>query len=316
MARSVLVAPSPRGGDQAVPSCARRAGCGIEPGGECEQCLSTLLTARSRPRSQPSATAGAEEMIMMTIVKMSLLTAGAAALLTTGMGPVSAQGRWDGDGGRQGGREYGLAGPGVSLLLPELRRTRRGRAFVMRNFDWNRDGLVSPREAQGANAAFAEAAGPRRDRFVRDAPRDVASEQRGGWDRGAMRSYHFHQTRLGATLTLQEDVLFRTDSADLRPGALEKLRPLAGYLRANPGVRVAIIGHTDSRGTDAHNQDLSERRAESVRGAFDQMGVTRARFRVEGHGEREPVATNATAAGMRQNRRVEVTLLGERADRF
>jgi len=46
------------------------------------------------------------------------------------------------------------------------------------------------------------------------------------------------------------------------------------------------------------------------------MGVTRARFRVEGHGEREPIATNATAAGMRLNRRVEVTLLGQRADRF
>ena len=107
-----------------------------------------------------------------------------------------------------------------------------------------------------------------------------------------------------------------TDSADLRPGAVEKLRPLAGYLRANPGVRVAIIGHTDSRGTDAHNQSLSERRAESVRTAFDEMGVTRARFRVEGRGEGEPVATNGTPEGMRLNRRVEVTLLGERADRF
>ena len=173
---------------------------------------------------------------MMTIRKMSLLTATAAALLTTGASPVSAQGRWDWDGGRQGDREYGLAGAGVRLLLPELRRTNRGRAFVMRNFDRNHDGLVSPREAQDANAAFAEVAGPRRDRFDWDARPDAVSEGRGGWDRSAMRSYHFRQTRLGATLTLQEDVLFRTDSADLRPGALEKLRPLAGYLRANPGA--------------------------------------------------------------------------------
>jgi outer membrane protein OmpA-like peptidoglycan-associated protein len=111
-------------------------------------------------------------------------------------------------------------------------------------------------------------------------------------------------------------VLFRTDSAELRPGAVERLQPLASYLRANPGVRVAIVGHTDSRGSDAHNQQLSERRAESVRIAFDEMGVTRARFRVEGRGESEPTATNATTAGMRLNRRVEVTLLGERADRF
>jgi outer membrane protein OmpA-like peptidoglycan-associated protein len=258
---------------------------------------------------------------MIDFRKAGLLTATAALLLGAGAAaPAGAQGRWDWNGGRQGDREYRLAGAGVRLLLPELRTTNRGRAFVLRNFDDNRDGLISPREAQAANAAFADAAGPRRDRFDWDARRDgrdvVVPAEREGWDRGAMRSYHFRQTRLGATLTLQEDVLFRTDSADLRPGALDKLRPLAGYLRANPGVRVAIIGHTDSRGSDAHNQDLSERRAESVRGAFDEMGVTRARFRVEGHGEGEPVATNATAAGMRLNRRVEVTLLGQRADRF
>ena len=181
----------------------------------------------------------------------------------------------------------------------------------------------NPREARAANRAFALVAGPRRDRFDWEArdrigrgDRVVVVEEGGGWDRQAMRGYGFRQTRLGATMTMQEDVLFRTDSAELRPGAIEKLRPLARYLRANPGVRVAITGHTDSRGTDAHNQALSERRAESVRAAFDEMDVTRARFRVEGRGESEPVATNATAAGMRLNRRVEVTLLGQRADQL
>ena len=95
-----------------------------------------------------------------------------------------------------------------------------------------------------------------------------------------MRGYRFRQTAEGARMTMQEEVLFATDSDVLRPGAIERLRPLAGYLRANPGVRVAIDGHTDSRGTDAHNQDLSERRAASVREALDEMGVVRARFRV------------------------------------
>jgi outer membrane protein OmpA-like peptidoglycan-associated protein len=205
------------------------------------------------------------------------------------------------------------------MLFPELRRTNRGRAFVMRNFDRNDDGRINPREAEAANRAFAEIAGPGRDRFdwdARDRVVAVPVERDGGGDRGAMRDYRFRQTPQGAMLTLQEDVLFRTDSADLRPGAIEKLRPLAGYLRANPGVRVSIVGDTDSRGSDAHNQDLSERRADSVRAAFDDMGVTRARFRVVGRGERQPIATNATAAGMRFNRRVEVTLLGQRADRF
>ncbi len=203
------------------------------------------------------------------------------------------------------------------MLFAELRTSNRGRAFVLRNFDFNRDGRVSPREAQAANRAFAEVAGPRRDRFGWSARDQVVVEDRGGgWDRAAMRGYGFRQTARGATLRLQEDVLFKTDSAFLRPGALDKLRPLANYLRAERGVRVAIDGYTDSRGTDAHNQALSERRADSVRAAFDGMGVTRARFAVVGHGETQPVASNATPQGMRQNRRVEVTLLGQRADRF
>jgi outer membrane protein OmpA-like peptidoglycan-associated protein len=248
----------------------------------------------------------------------------AAAFIATG--PASAQDRWDWNGGRDGDREYRLVGPGVPRLYPELRRTNRGRAFVMRNFDFNRDGRVNLREARAANRAFAEVAGARRDRFdwesrggERRADRDDdrrGPDRTGGWDRSAMRAYNFRQTPQGARMTMQEDVLFATDSDVLRPAAIERLRPLAGYLRANPGVRVAIDGHTDSRGTDAYNQALSERRAQSVREALDDMGVTRARFRVAGHGEGSPVASNATAEGMRLNRRVEVTLLGRRASEF
>ena len=256
---------------------------------------------------------------MRTMMTPMIRAAAAAIALTASVSPALAQDRWDWGGGRTGDREYGLAGAGVSILYRELRATNRGRAFVMRNFDYNRDGRVSPREARAANRAFAQIAGPRRDRFDWDSrDRTVVVEDRrgGGWDRGAMRGYGFRQTARGAMARLEEAVLFRTDSDVLRPGAIEKLRPLAGYLRANPGVRVSIDGYTDSRGSEAHNQDLSERRAASVRAAFDELGVVRARFSVVGHGERDPIATNATAAGMRQNRRVEVTLLGQRADRF
>jgi len=252
-----------------------------------------------------------------------------AATLIAGTAPANAQDRgpdrWD---WRAGDRPYRLVGPGVRVLFPELRQSPRGQAFVMRNFDWNHDGVVDRREADAANRAFARVAGPRRDRFDWDrhgGPDRVVVEERtvvrddsrgGGWDRRAMHDYGFRQTARGATLTLSEDVLFATDSDRLRPGAIDKLRPLASYLRGNAGVRVAIDGYTDSRGTDAHNQDLSERRAASVRDALEQMGADRARFQVNGHGERNPVATNATAAGMRQNRRVEVTLLGRRASEF
>lgn len=263
--------------------------------------------------------AGAMETIMIKFQKQAIQAlAASVAILATCSPALAQQGSWDWSGGRAGDREYRLQGPGVPMLHRELRTTNRGRAFVMRNFDANRDGRINRREAQQANRVFNRMARPGRGGFdwaSRD--RDVAGPERGGdWDRRAMRGYGFRQTATGATMTMQEDVLFQTDSAELRPGAIEKLRPLAGYLRANPGVRVAIIGHTDSRGSDAHNQSLSERRAESVRTAFDEMGVTRARFRVEGRGESEPVATNDTPEGLRLNRRVEVTLLGQRADRF
>lgn len=234
----------------------------------------------------------------------------------TAASPLLAQPNWDWTGGRPGTVEVRLVGAGVPLLHPELRNTLRGRAFVLRNFDRNRDRLIQPREAQAANVAFAEIAGPRRDRFDWDA-RDSGWRQGGPrWDAGVMRGYGFRQTSRGAMLRLEEQVLFATDSATLRPGAIDKLRGLADYLQAERGVRIAIEGHTDSRGSDAHNQALSLRRADAVRAAFDQLGVTRARFTVAGRGESQPIASNATAEGMRQNRRVEITLLGQRADRF
>ena len=240
---------------------------------------------------------------------------GLATMIAT---PALAQDRWDWTGGRPGTADVRLAGAGVPTLFPELRRTLRGRAFVLRNFDFNRDTRINLREANAANDAFVRVAGARRDRFDWNA-RDVIVVDRGGagrWDRRAMRDYGFRQTARGATLTLSEEVLFATDSAVLRAGAIDRLRPLADYLRDNPGVRVAIDGHTDSRGSDSYNQGLSLRRADAVRAAFDTMGVTRARFAVQGFGEAQPVASNASAQGMRQNRRVEVTLLGQRADRF
>lgn len=269
-------------------------------------------------------------------MKTKLIVAALAAATCVAAMPAVAQDRFDYTGGRPGGPEYRLAGRGVPLLDAPLRDTGRGRAFVMRNFDFNHDGRIDPREADAANRAFERVAGPDRGRFDWDArdrgygpgPRDggygpgprpdrvVVVEQTTQYDRGAMRGYGFRQTPRGAAMTLSGDVLFPTDSDVLRPGAIDRLRPLAGYLRANPGTRVAIDGFTDARGSDAHNQALSERRAASVQSAFDAMGVTRARFSVAGHGEHDPVASNATADGQRRNRRVEVTLLGQRADRF
>jgi outer membrane protein OmpA-like peptidoglycan-associated protein len=239
-----------------------------------------------------------------------------ALLLTTLATPALAQDRFDWGGGRSGERDYGLAGAGVSRLLPELRRTARGRAFVMRNFDRNDDGRVSQREADEANRAFVRIAGGRRDRFdweSRDIRGPVAQHR--DWDRRGMRGYRMRQTERGATFDLQ-DVLFETGSARLRPGAAEQLRPLASYLSANPDVPVRIDGHTDSVGSDAANQLLSERRAEAVRAALGAMAVEESEFEVAGHGETMPTASNADANGRQLNRRVEVTLVGQQARSF
>ena len=78
--------------------------------------------------------------------KFLLLGATMAAAFAASAGPASAQDRYDWGGGRDGDREYRLIGPGVPQLYSELRRTNRGRAFVTRNFDFNRDGLVNRRD--------------------------------------------------------------------------------------------------------------------------------------------------------------------------
>jgi len=133
--------------------------------------------------------------------------------------------------------------------------------------------------------------------------------------RAEMREYQLKQTQLGATLVLQ-DVVFETGKAELKPGAGQRLAPLAQYLKANPDVKVRIDGHTDSQGSDAYNQQLSEARAQSVRTALAGMGVAADRITAIGHGEAQPVADNKIAAGRQQNRRVEVTLVGQQASAF
>lgn len=119
------------------------------------------------------------------------------------------------------------------------------------------------------------------------------------------------ETERGLMLTLG-DVLFDTDSATLKPGAWLTVRKLAVFLKDNPQRRLSIEGHTDSRGSDAYNQRLSESRAESVRTALIREGIAPQRLIATGYGEDYPVASNNTAAGRQQNRRVEIVISNER----
>lgn len=115
------------------------------------------------------------------------------------------------------------------------------------------------------------------------------------------------QTERGAVLTLG-DVLFDTDRAELKPGAHTTIDRLAAWLRDNPDNRILVEGHTDSRGSDAYNRSLSQRRADAVASALYLDGISHDRISVKGLGEAYPVASNSTAAGQQQNRRVEVVI--------
>lgn len=233
-------------------------------------------------------------------------------------GPDAGPDRWDrGAPGPEDRGAYDLRGRGVGLLYPELRDSPRGRAFVVRNFDIDRNGFISPREAQAADRAFDRITRGDRAHFVWDGPGGpppppvVAS----GWDRAGMRGYHFRQNRYGAMFSIG-DVLFQTGSAALRPGAADRLRTLADYLHANPRQPVRIDGFTDSVGSATANVALSRARADAVAHALAEMGVNPARLSLDGHGDADPVASNANAPGRQLNRRVEVTLVGQRADSF
>jgi outer membrane protein OmpA-like peptidoglycan-associated protein len=107
------------------------------------------------------------------------------------------------------------------------------------------------------------------------------------------------------------DVLFDTASATLKPGAREKLAKVSGILVTHPGLKLEVEGHTDSVGSTEYNQGLSERRAESVRRYLVEQRIPATGVSAVGLGEGQPVASNETAAGRQQNRRVELVVSGE-----
>ena len=118
------------------------------------------------------------------------------------------------------------------------------------------------------------------------------------------------ETARGLIVNLS-DVLFDTARADLKPGAREKLSRVVGIVLSHPGLRMEVEGHTDSVGSDSYNLQLSERRAASVRAYLVTAGVAPTAVATSGRGEASPVASNATAAGRQQNRRVELLVSGE-----
>jgi len=152
-----------------------------------------------------------------------------------------------------------------------------------------------------------------REANVAVAQRDVAVEQR---DQAAQEAARLQaevdqlkatKTDRGLLLTLG-DVLFDTGRSELNPGAAVKLDQLAQFLNQHPDRRVEIDGFTDSVGSDAFNEALSQRRADAVKSALVVRGVEPVRINTEGYGKAYPVASNNESGGRQLNRRVEVVI--------
>lgn len=126
----------------------------------------------------------------------------------------------------------------------------------------------------------------------------------------ALEQMQAQRTERGLVVTVR-DVLFETDRAQLPPGALRTADLLADVLKQHPRHRIRIEGFADSQGSEAHNLRLSTRRALAFRDALVQRGVSADRIDTQGLGEAFPVASNRTAEGRQQNRRIEVLFSDE-----
>ena len=110
-------------------------------------------------------------------------------------------------------------------------------------------------------------------------------------------------------VTLPQDILFATDSFAVRSDLTRDLNTVASNLQAYPNSTIQIVGHTDSDGDAAYNQQLSERRANTVADVLLDAGIPFARLQTFGRGESQPLASNLDPAGKSQNRRVEIVIL-------
>lgn len=113
-------------------------------------------------------------------------------------------------------------------------------------------------------------------------------------------------------LVMGDAVLFNTNSYALSAGADAMLSRVAYNLKQYPNTDITVVGFTDDTGTEAYNQKLSLQRAQSVADYLESLGIAESRLKTVGDGENDPIASNATAAGRAQNRRVEMYITADK----
>lgn len=191
----------------------------------------------------------------------------------------------------------------------EIARAKATTAYA----EAQRERLAEQRDAARLASRTEEADRARRDaerarRDAEQARQDANQARRGEADlQRRIDALQAEFTERGIVLTLG-DVLFASGSAELQLGGYDKLNRLVSFLNQYPDRDVLIEGHTDSVGSAAFNEQLSQRRADSVRAYLARQGIGERRLSARGMGETRPVATNDTAAGRQQNRRVEIVI--------
>lgn len=136
------------------------------------------------------------------------------------------------------------------------------------------------------------------------------------YDQGGRKAVTVKQTERGATITSDERILFDTGKAEITQNGDVFIERVAKMLKDKTKANVAIEGHTDNVGGAALNQQLSDARARAVMNALAGKGVPKSRMTVKGFGMTKPQADNATPEGRQANRRVEITVLGENAEKL
>ena len=116
-------------------------------------------------------------------------------------------------------------------------------------------------------------------------------------------------------VTYAADAFFDFDKSVIKPAGKEKLDDLIGKIKDINLEVIIAVGHTDSVGSDSYNQKLSVRRSEAVKAYLVSKGIEKNRVYTEGKGEKQPVADNKTAEGRAKNRRVEIEVVGTRANK-
>jgi outer membrane protein OmpA-like peptidoglycan-associated protein len=173
------------------------------------------------------------------------------------------------------------------------------------------DALEQQRQAQQAQLAAQQA--------QQQAQQADLLRQKAEQDQAALRQQLLQQLNLiletrdtaRGLIVNMSDVLFDFNKYTLRAAAREKLAKIAGIVLAHPGLKLEVDGYTDSVGTDEYNLRLSQQRADSVRGYLVEQGIRSDSVASNGFGKENPVASNSTAAGRQQNRRVEMVVSGD-----